>query len=355
MISRSDAFCRACVGGTLLLGFAAWACATEADGQDQAVSALSQESKKSSLTPPSLESAIAWTDQLYFHQWRIQRHVDTQEHRLLNEDGDTCQTGDFRACLERLEQIKREQHLPPMQGKAVLLLHGLAAPRWSMQLLARHLREECGYCTFVFEYASTRSTVDSQARGLANVVKSLEGITEINFVGHSMGNIVIRRYLAGDNTPAEGWRPDPRIGRIVMIAPPNHGSITANRLSDNALFQQLLGKSAQQLGSEWRDLEQRLAIPSVEFGIIAGGFGNRLGLSLLVPGDDDGRITVETTRLAGATDFTVVPAVHEFIANDPRVFALTRQFLISGYFNSLAKRQSIPRVPQADKPGHQTR
>ncbi len=234
-----------------------------------------------SLPTPSLDSAMAWTDQYFFRQWRIQQHVDSNECRLLDENGDLHARGSYADCRAKLVEIRREQNLEPMRGKAVVLLHGLAAPCWSMQLLARHLRKHGNYETFAIDYASTRSTIDAQAQGLARVIEGLEGIDEIDLVGHSMGNIVIRRYLAGDSSPTVGWRPDHRIARIVMIAPPNHGSITATRLSDNALFKAALGESGRQLGVNWKDLETRLAIPSCEFGIIAGGCGNKLGLEPL--------------------------------------------------------------------------
>ena len=234
-----------------------------------------------------------------------------------------------------------------MHGKGVVLLHGLGAPCWSMQLLARHLHKHGGFEVFPIDYASLRSNIDHQALSLAHVIRSLEGIEEIHLVGHSMGNIVIRRYLAGDDSPSGGWRPDPRIARIVMIAPPNHGSIAATRLADNALFKATFGESGQQLGVNWQDLESRLATPSGEFGIIAGGSGGRIGLNPFLPGDDDGRITVETTRLAGAADFIVVPALHELIGHDPRVFDYTLKFLTEGCFVSPAQRRSIPRDPIA--------
>jgi pimeloyl-ACP methyl ester carboxylesterase len=297
----------------------------------------------------ALDSAIAWSDQYLFHQWKIQQHVDTRTCRLLDEDGKTRATGTFDECRAQLEAIKRDQNLPPMQGKGVILMHGLAAPAWSMQLLARHLHKQGGYEVFVVEYSSLRSTIDDQARSLANVVRSLEGIDEINMVGHSMGNIVIRRYLAGDTTPNTGWNPDPRIGRIVMIAPPNHGAITATRLAGNRVFKSVFGQSGQQLGVQWDDLESRLATPVTEFGIIAGGWGNKLGLNPFLSGDDDGRITVETTRLAGASDFLVVAAVHELIAHDPRVLDYTLAFLDHGYFVSLADKRGIPRDPLAER------
>jgi pimeloyl-ACP methyl ester carboxylesterase len=307
--------------------------------------------EKISLPTLSLDSAMAWTDQYFFHQWRIQQHVDSQECRLLDEDGKLHAQGSYAECRAKIDAIRREQHMEPMHGKAVVLLHGLAAPCWSMQMLARHLQKHGGYEVFPVDYASTRSTIDVQAQSLARVIESLEGIEEINLVGHSMGNIVIRRYLAGDASPTAGWQPDRRIARIVMIAPPNHGSITATRLSDNAVFKAALGESARQLGTEWKDLETRLATPNCEFGIIAGGCGNRLGLNPFLAGDDDGRITVETTRLAGASDFLVIPAVHEFIANDPRVFNYTLHFLTEGCFVAPDQRHAIPRTEIAAQPG----
>jgi pimeloyl-ACP methyl ester carboxylesterase len=297
---------------------------------------------KFSLPKPSLDGVIRWTDQYFFHQWRIQQHVDTGECRLLDEAGESRAEGTFDECLAALQAMQREQNLRPMDGKAVVLMHGLAAPCWSMKLLARHLRKHGGYEVFPVDYSSLRSNIDQQAASLARVIASLEGIDEINLVGHSMGNIVIRRYLAGDQTPQRGWHPDPRVHRVVMIAPPNHGSVMASRLSDNSLFKAVFGQSGRQLGAEWEDLESRLATPPGEFGIIAGGWKNPLGLDPFLPGDDDGRITVETTRLAGATDFVVVPALHELIANDPRVFRYTLRFLNDGCFVAPDRRHGIP-------------
>jgi pimeloyl-ACP methyl ester carboxylesterase len=276
--------------------------------------------------------------------------VDSNQCRLLDENDDAQATGTFDACRDTLERIKREKRLAPMSGKAVVLVHGLAAPRWSMKPMAAYLRKHGGYQTFVLEYASLRSTIDDAAFGLASVIKDLEGFEEIHLVGHSMGNIVIRRYLAGDDSPKHRWRPDRRIGRIVMISPPNHGSITATQLSDMSMFKTVFGASGVQLGKKWKDLEPRLATPACEFGIIAGGYGNRFGLNPLVPGDDDGRISIEETRLGGASDFLVVRAVHEFIIFDSRVYEYTHRFLKSAYFVSANERRPIPKAIAANPP-----
>jgi pimeloyl-ACP methyl ester carboxylesterase len=303
-----------------------------------------------SIPTPTLGGTQFWTDLHFFHQWRIQRRAGTGECRLLGAHDWQHATGTFEDCLAKLEQVKRERNLQPMRGRAVVLLHGLAAPRWSMHLLGQYLCKQGGYEVFNMEYASTRCSVDDHAQSLASVIRSLEGITEINLIGHSMGNVVIRRYLAGEIEATTGWRPDPRIHRVVLIAPPNHGSIAATRLSENGVFKALFGSSGRQLGVDWKELERRLAVPQVEFGVIAGGLANDHGFNPRLPGDDDGRITVSTTRLAGAADFVVVPMLHELIANDPRVFAYALRFLEDGCFVSLDQRQPIRQASTANRP-----
>ncbi len=204
--SRMDAVCAVCLCLTTMLSVASGACADDTSGTRETPSALSRLAKRISEARPSLDSVIAWTDQYFFHQWRIQQHVESHACRLLDEDGELHATGTFDDCLAQLESIKREQNLEPMQGKGVVLLHGLAAPCWSMQMLGRHLQKHGGFEVFTVDYASLRSSIDYQGRSLANVIKSLQGLDEIHLVGHSMGNIVIRRYLAGDPTPLHGWR-----------------------------------------------------------------------------------------------------------------------------------------------------
>ena len=342
-----------------LMGCSTMGLAVLAEGQNQTNSVLDlpggiQAPKLPGIPSPTLGGSQFWSDQHFFHQWRIQRRANSDEYRLLDSREWQHANGSFEDCLAKLDQIKRERNLAPMQGTAVVLLHGLAAPRWTMGLLGRHLHKQAGYEVFNVEYASTRCSVDDHARSLANVIKSLQGINQINLIGHSMGNVVIRRYLGGNLEAPNGWRPDPRVNRIVMIAPPNHGSRTATKWSDKSLFKSLFGRSGRQLGLAWEDVEENLATPNTEFGIIAGGWGNDKGFSLKLPGDDDGRITVATTRLVGATDFVVVPALHEFIANDPRVFDYTLRFLQDGYFISPEERNPIePKVVAGRaKPGN---
>ena len=112
-------------------------------------------------------------------------------------------------------------------------------------------------------------------------------------------------------------------------------------LAENAVYKLLLGRSGQQLGAEWAKLEGRLATPDFQFGIIAGGKQDAQGFNPLLPGDDDGTVTVGSTQLGGARDLIVVPVLHSFIMDDPRVLQCTLRFLEQGHFVSAEKRQLV--------------
>jgi pimeloyl-ACP methyl ester carboxylesterase len=291
---------------------------------------------------PTMGGKQFWADELFFHQWRIQRNVITGHYRLLDEQDRRHLSGTFEECRARLDQIKRTEHLPPMRGRAVIVLHGLGRSRVATDAICNYLKSQGGYTVFNVSYPSTQEGIADMARSLARVVENLDGITEINFVAHSMGNIVIRHYMA--DQAAAGRRPDPRIRRFVMLAPPNHGSLAALTFADNSVFRVVAGEAGQELGRDWAKLEAKLATPGCKFGIIAGGKGDNKGFNPLLPGDNDGTITVGTTRLEGAADFLVLPVMHTFIVRDAKALEYTLRFLEKGYFISPDKVQPVPKA-----------
>jgi pimeloyl-ACP methyl ester carboxylesterase len=306
---------------------------------------------------PTMGGKQFWADELFFHQWRIQRNVFTDRCRLLDEGNWRYASGDYNQCLAALEQIKQERHLPPMKGKAVVVLHGLGRTRASMDSLCQYLHEQGGYEVFNVEYPSTQSDMADHARSLRHIVNNLYGIEEINFVGHSMGNIVVRHYL-GDlarqdptkqspNAAAADRHAKARFGRFVMLAPPNQGALLAETFADNILFKEIAGDAGQQLGRDWPELEKRLATPGFEFGIIAGGKGNDKGYNPILVGDNDGVISIETTKLPGAADFVRLPLLHSFVMNDAKVHEYVLRFLKHGYFISKDERHPLEKLEKS--------
>lgn len=293
--------------------------------------------KESNRMSKTMGGAQFWCDELFFHHWRIQQNVLTGHYRLLDEGNVRHAWGAYSHCVDNLEEIRKQQSLKPMQGKAVILMHGLGRTRKSMQKMA-HFFEQSGYVVFNVSYPSTRGSHDDHAAALARIIKGLNGIDTINFVGHSMGNIVVRRYLekyAGQ----QGQLPDLRIARFVMLAPPNQGAAQAERLLALDVSGKLAGQAARELGPEWDKFRQKLGTPACEFGIVAGDSGGRG--NPLIEGADDLVIPVATTRLAGASDFRVVPNVHTFLMDDAEVQEMSLKFVKHGYFETDADRQPI--------------
>ncbi len=290
---------------------------------------------------PTFGGKQLWADQLLFHDWRIQQNVVTGHSRLLDGKNIRHAWGTFAACQMKLAEIRRQQALPSMEGRAVLVLHGLGRTRSSMQKICKYLRESGDFVVFDVGYPSTRGSVDEHARRLAQVVVNLEGVEEINFVAHSLGNLVIRRWLFDVRQGAAKLPPNAKLGRVVMIGPPNQRPELADRLLPWDFSGGIAGAAAHQLSKGWKGLEPKLAVPPLEFGILAGG-NLKNGGNPLIPGDDDWVVSVESTRLATAGDFRVLPVKHTFMMNNRQLHEMTLQFLRHGYFETEASRKPIP-------------
>lgn len=292
---------------------------------------------------PTMGGKQLWTDEWIHGEYRIQRNVITGHYRLLDDQDQRLAWGTRGQCQTRFEQVQQERSIAPVRGKVVVLLHGLGRSRVVMSGLAEYLRKEGEYTPIAMNYASTREGVDCHAAALAKVIQHLSEspeVTELNFVAHSLGNIVLRHYLADcERKPPESGRL--KVHRIVMLGPPNNGAEIARKLHATGLFGVVVGPSGKSLGNDWEALVGDLATPKCEFGIIAGGKGNEKGNNPLLSGDDDLVVTVEEARLVGATDFLLAPASHSGLLKDQDVRAATLRFLREGHFRADGDREPI--------------
>ena len=212
----------------------------------------------------------------------------TSHCRLLDEQNLRYASGTLRRMPRRpgADQTGPQLAADERQGRRRAARPGDAAGRrWSRS--AGIFATRAATRSFNVEYPSTQYDMAEHARRCGHLIDHLDGIEEINFVGHSMGNIVIRHYL-GDlarqdpvkqsaNAAAADRRAKMRFGRFVMLGPPNQGALLAETLADNVLFKEIAGDAGQQLGRDWPQLEKHLATPDFPFGIIAGGKGNEQG------------------------------------------------------------------------------
>ena len=128
------------------------------------------------LPAQTLGGLMLWADELAYYDWRIQRNTLTGHHRLLDGDSRRRAWGSFQSCHAKLKEIQREENLPPMTGKAVLVLHGLADVRVSAEGFAKYLHDEGGYLALAIGYPSIFDDIGQHARSLASVIEHLDGV-----------------------------------------------------------------------------------------------------------------------------------------------------------------------------------
>jgi len=272
---------------------------------------------------PTLGGMQFWGDVRYFQGFRIQHNVLRDHHRLLDAANRRYHSGTLAGCESLLDQIRQTRNLQPDTGHAVIYLHGIGRSSRSLSPILNAMPRE-GYVHIPFEYPSTRVALQQSAEYLNSVIRSLTAVSNISFVVHSMGGLVVRRYLKDHR--------DPRIHRMVMLGTPNGGAELADMLKRNFLFRTLYGPAGQELVSDAAGTIRSLPTPDFEFGIIAGGRGDDRGFNRLLPGDDDGTVTVASARLAGAADFLRIPKIHAFLMSDATAISSIQHFLEHGRF-----------------------
>lgn len=212
-------------------------------------------------------------------------------------------------------------------AECVVLLHGLARTATSMNKMQRALIE-AGYETANIDYPSRDFTVEELAQiaitdGL-DACRANGGIERIHFVTHSLGGILLRQYLSN--------REIPELGRVVMLGPPNQGSAAVDELSDVPGFDWLNGPAGRQLGKGEDSVPLKLGPADFELGIIAGDRSIDPITSSALKNPDDGRVSVEDTKLEGMADFVVVEHSHAFMMRMRQPIELTIRFLQNGSF-----------------------
>lgn len=245
----------------------------------------------------------------------------------------SCRSAPVRSEATRAPEAAGVAYEPLRTGlrarrpEYVVLLHGLARTNRSMEKLRRALND-AGYTTCNVPYPSTDAAIEELAT--AHVLPAIEACVAepdavLHFVTHSMGGLVLRQLVASGELG--------RVGRVVMLGPPNAGSEVADELRGTWFYRWIHGPAGEQLGTGEADLPRQLGPAPFELGVVAGTRSVNPILSAMIPGPDDGKVSVANAKLEGMRDFVALPTTHTFMMRNERVIAEVLHFLRHGRFS----------------------
>jgi pimeloyl-ACP methyl ester carboxylesterase len=226
----------------------------------------------------------------------------------------------------------------PRDKGLVILLHGILRSTFDMWPLSVYL-QKYGYRTLNILYPARKYDLKTLAAYVQEKITACPDAADaphINFVTHSMGGLVTR-YLIANNRPE-------KLGRVVMLSPPNTGSEMADALmQNNALrpfYKTIFGPAGQQLLTSFVHSKESQYI-NYPLGIIAGSRSiNPLAGALLKGRTDsihDGIVPVARTALNGMQGHITLPVSHGLMMFNPEVMRQTLTFLNAGKFDNFSE------------------
>ncbi len=223
-------------------------------------------------------------------------------------------------CLFANEQNITQIH--PKSG-TVIFVHGFMRTSKNMSVLAFSFKRD-GWRVEKWSYPSRQKYIEEHAEDLVNRLNEISQQhpgKPISFVTHSMGGLVVRCALNHPECTNEA-----KMGRAVLIAPPNRGSLFARKLYNYKLSRKVLGnKSGKQLMTIPLDGFDKLGnFPDHMPVLIISGTA---GFNPMISDVNDGKVGLNETCLSTAHFHEKSFASHSWICHSPTVIKKAKEFL----------------------------
>lgn len=211
----------------------------------------------------------------------------------------------------------------------VIVVHGFGQNEKGMAFITDNLTGS-GYKTCALNYKTVGHSIESIQNQVTEQINHcfarFNNPNKTHFIGHSLGGLMIRQYLADTPTAFSTHK----IDKVIMMGTPNHGSPISDAYQKKSVLG-LLGEMSLALGTDKGDFAQSLPLPSYKTGIIAGNKPWRITQKAFNE-PNDGLVPVSSTRLPNMGDFIELNTDHASMRTSQTVMNHILNYLTKGQF-----------------------
>ncbi len=183
----------------------------------------------------TLGGRFRWEDIYNYHDWRIQRNIQTGKYRLLDPYNIRRDSGYFGQCKDTLLKYIEAYELDSLKSDTIIILHSYLRTRNSVKALADSLKD-LNANVICINYASLYKSMNSCANTLSQLLNHMEAKGNLSFINIGSACLLTRKLLSNSNNYRHY-----NITRILDVNPMNSGSDFAELLIRNRLCKLLFG------------------------------------------------------------------------------------------------------------------
>jgi triacylglycerol lipase len=213
-----------------------------------------------------------------------------------------------------------------MAAECVVLIHGFGRSSFSLSKIKNRL-EDNGYKTILPDYPSRKYNIEQLTNDyvIPIIEQEAKNCSKLHFVGYSMGGI-ITRFIITKKRPAN-------LGKVVFLAAPNSGAEVIESFNKYSWFRRIFGPAIDDITPNASFINNLPKYVDYEAGVIAGRLSaNPITSLLILEGEDDGTVSVESTKIDGMKEHIILNSTHSTLLNSEIAAEQIENFISNGNF-----------------------